>query len=129
MVAVKNWFMEKNSLRGLRNATLRIERETEKACLVKCFWSDGAPTEHWIPKSCICDEWEKETSPFAYHEYLVGIYHEAYKKGIIENHKIVSGRNVYEGDAFAHQSKSKDLADYFKRKGIEFMGFQEWKKR
>ena len=40
MIAIKNWFMEKNNLRGLRNANLTIKKETKKAVLLICDFGD-----------------------------------------------------------------------------------------
>ena len=129
MVAIKNWFLEKNNLRGLRNANLTIKKETEKAVLLICDFGDLSLTEQWIPKSVIIDEWEKDTSPLGYHEYLVNTYHKAYDNKKIENFIIKSGRNIYRGDNFIHQLTTKELIKSLKNHEIDFFTFEEWKKR
>ena len=35
MIAIKNWFLEKNNLNWMRNWELEMVRETEKAILVR----------------------------------------------------------------------------------------------
>ena len=129
MIAIKNWFMEKNNLRGLRNANLTIKKETKKAVLLICDFGDLSLTEQWIPKSVIIDEWEKDTSGFGYHKYLENVYHKAYDNKEIENFTIKSGRNIYRGDNFIHQLTNKELIKRLENYNITFMSFEDWKNR
>lgn len=128
MIAIKNWFLEKNHLRGLRGVELNLEKEIDKAVLVS-FTIDGTKDKQWIPKSVIIDEWEKDTSSFGYHDYLVDVYHKAYNEGIIENYTIKSGRNVYRGDNFIHQWTTKELETSLKKHGVNYMSRKEWNER
>ena len=128
MIAIKNWFLEKNHLRGLRGVELNLEKETDKAVLVS-FTIDGTKDKQWIPKSVIIDEWEKDTSSFGYHDYLVDVYHKAYDEGIIENYTIKSGRNVYRGDNFIYQWTTKELETSLKKHGVNYMSRKEWNER
>ena len=132
MIAVKNWFLEKNHLRGWHGKEITIVKETEKAVLAKATFQNGFRTitsENWIPKSCIIDEWEKDTSNFGYKEYLESIYHKAYESGMIENFTIKSGRNTYRGDNFIHQMKTKEIIDALSKRNIQFMTREEWNNR
>lgn len=45
MIAIKNWFLEKNHLRGLRGVELNLEKETDKAVLVS-FTIGGTKDEN-----------------------------------------------------------------------------------
>ena len=130
MIAIKNWFLFKNDLNWMRRFTLEVRKETEKAVLVGITdRTVSMYTEsHWVPKSCLIDEWEKDTSGFAYHRYLEDKIHEAYDLGIIENKTIVSGRNTYRGDAFVHQQTTKELIWLLNKYEIEFMERKEWEK-
>lgn len=129
MIAIKNWFLRKNRLWGFYKKEIEQVRETEKAILVKVKFEDGHLSESWIPKSVIIDEWEKDTSPLGYHDYLVDIYHKAYDDQQIENYTIKSGRNCYRGDNFVHQQSTKKLVKDLQSYGIDFMSFDEWKSR
>lgn len=133
MIAIKNWFLEKNHLTGLRGATLTKVKETEKAMLISYTLVNGLRTYHceeWIPKSVIIDEWEKVTSNFGYHEYLEDIAHKAYRDSkLFEKRTTKSGRNTYEGDAFFHQLKTTELIDMLNRYNIEYMNREEWNNR
>ena len=128
MIAIKNWFLEKNNLRGLRGRELTVEKETEKAILVS-YTIDGTHDTQWLPKSVIIDEWEKDTSNFGYHKYLEDTYHKAYDEGLIENYTIKSGRNVYRGDNFIYQLKTKELEKALTNHGIKYMSREEWNER
>lgn len=126
MIAIKNWFLEKNMMKGFYGKELIVKKETEKAVLITV---KGFSSDCWIPKSCLCNEWEKQTSPFDYHDYLENLYHEAYKKGIIENRTIKSGRNTYAGDAFIHQCTNKELQKALDSYNIEHMTYTEFRNR
>lgn len=127
-IAIKNWFLFKNDLNWMRNYTLEIVKETEKAVLLRVndktlsFYNE----QYWVPKSCLIEEWEKDTSGFAYHEYLENLYHAAYEQGIIENRTIKSGRNTYRGDAFIHKETTKGLQKCLEYYGIEYMDKKTW---
>lgn len=131
MIAIKNWFMEKNNLEWMRKFKFEIRKETEKAVLIGItdrtlsFYNES----YWIPKSCIIEEWEKDTSNFAYHRYLEDTYHRAYEDGLIPNKTIKSGRNTYRGDAFIHQFTTKDLQKNLEYYHISYMTRQEWNNR
>lgn len=131
MIAVKNWFLQKNNLDWMRNWTLEIRKETEKAVMVGV--TDRTVTFYtenfWIPKSVIIDEWEKDTSNFAYHRYLEDVYHKAYDDEIIPNKTIKSGRNTYRGDAFIHQLTTKGLIEELQYFKVEFMDRKTWNNR
>ncbi len=131
MIAIKNWFLQKNNLDWMRNWTLEIRKETEKAVMVGV--TDRTVTFYtenfWIPKSVIIDEWEKDTSNFAYHRYLEDVYHKAYDSEIIPNKTIKSGRNTYRGDAFIHQLTTKGLIEELQYFKIEFMDRKTWNNR
>ena len=129
MIAVKNWFLEKNNMTYLRGMELVQEKETAKAILVS-FETKRFKTETvWIPKSVIIDEWEKDTSNFGYHDYLVNVYHKAYEEGKFENFTIKSGRNEYRGDNFVHQWTTKKLIEKLEENKIDFMRRKEWNER
>lgn len=132
-VKIKNWFLEKEGyyyvgIERIQQSQTIIKKETAKAVLVTITWWDEK--EHtinlWVPKSCTCEEWEKQTSNFAYHGYLVNVYHKAYDEGLIEHRTIKSGRNCYRRDAFVHQLKTKDLIEALNSWGVPFMNKQEW---
>ena len=132
MIAIKNWFLVKNHLAGFRNKELEVVKETEKAMLLRTYVTDGFRKDmiqEWFPKSVIIDEWEKDTSNFGYHDYLVEIYHKAYNEGIIENTTIKSGRNVYRGDNFVHQWRTAELVKELTARNIPFMNREEWNNR
>lgn len=125
MTAIKNWFLEKNNCKGFYGKQLEIIRETEKAVLIRCF-IDGTQFEQWVPKSCIINEWEKDTSNFGYHDYLVDVYHKAYEAQQIENYTIKSGYNRYRADNFVHQLTTKQLTEDLTKYGVQFMSKSEW---
>lgn len=55
-IVVKSWFLNKEFTSGERYAIsvsddAKVERETEKAILVKWFIEFGT-VKHWVPKSC-----------------------------------------------------------------------------
>ena len=136
MIAVKNWFIEKNQIESIRNKELTVKRETEKAILVSwkvkkhSSWGDENYTfEQWIPKSCLTDKWEKDTSNFGYHDYLVEVVNQAYRDGRLENKTFTSGRNIYDQTSFTHQSTTKELVNFLQKKNIEFMNRKEWNER
>lgn len=126
MIAIRNWFLEKNMMKGFYGKEIIVKRETEKAVLVTV---KGFSSEYWIPKSCLCEAWEKQTSPFDYHKYLEDLYHEAYRNGTIENYTIKSGRNTYTGDAFIHQLTNKDLQWTLNSYNIKYLTYEEFKNR
>lgn len=121
MIAVKNWFLEKNNMEFIKGKTITVVKETEKAVYIK---ANGYFM--WIPKSVIIDEWEKDTSGFGYHSYLVETYHKAYNDGLIE-HSIINGR--YRGDAFIHQLNTRELVEALTNKNVAFMTRTEWNNR
>lgn len=129
MTAVKNWFLEKNNLEHMYGKKLTIEKETDKAVLIR-YKLNVTEFTQWIPKCCLCDEWEqkKKNINFAYHDYLVNKYHEAYDNQIIDNSIIRSGRNRYRGDNFIHQNTTKELIKALNSYGIEFMTKAEFAK-
>lgn len=136
MLAVKNWFIVKNQIESIRGKELTVKRETEKAILVswkvkkQSSWTDEYYTfEQWIPKSCLTDEWEKDTSNFGYHDYLVEVVNQAYRDGRLENRTFTSGRNRYDQTSFTHQSTTKELTNFLQEKNIEFMNRKEWNER
>lgn len=130
MIAIKNWFMAKNNLEWLRNYTLEMVKETEKAMLVRLKDRTIMTNEqYWIPKSCIIEKWEKDTSNFAYHRYLEDCIHRAYDAGELDWKPIKSGRNVYRGDAFVHQNTTKGLINLLEKEGIKYMNREEWNNR
>lgn len=128
MVAVKTWFLEKNNLKGLYGKALTVVNETAKAVNVRVNLA-GAVTTQWIPKSVLCDEWEKDTSALGYHSYLVDVYHKAYESGEIENSVIRSGRNTYRGDNFIHQLRTAELTEALRKHNINYMTRTEWENR
>lgn len=125
-IAIKNWFLEKNNIYYLRGRDLNVIKETLKAVLVEC---KATKDQIWIPKSCIVDEWEKETSPLAYHTYLVDTYRDAYKLQLIPNYTISNGYNSYSGDAFIHQESNKSLAKLLDKYNVEYMSYNDWRNR
>ena len=128
MIAIKNWFIVKNSLSGYRNRPLEIKKETEKAVLITTTNIYGDKLEHWFPKSVLTDEWEKDTSNFGYHSYLV----ETYRKAFAEENKgkvIKSGYNTYRWDAFTHQLTTKELINTLTTHDKPFMTRDEWNNR
>lgn len=134
MVAIKNWFLEKNNLTNLRGKELTIKRETEKAVLVSCkingFSQFSKTFEQWIPKSVIIDEWEKDVSNFGYHDYLEGLCHKAYEEGkLFEKGIIKSGRNRYTRDSFLHQETTKALQSLLDEYNVPYMNRTEWNNR
>ena len=129
MVAIKNWFLEKNNMTALRGLKLEITKETEKAVLVKYTVKSGTTYTDWIPKSCIIDNWEKDTSNFGYHDYLVNTLNEAYTTGKIENKTFTSGRNRYDLRSFNHQMTTKELQKELEKHEINYMNRKEWNNR
>lgn len=129
MIAIKNWFLEKNQMTGLHGRDdLTVIKETEKAVLIDI----PATFKHfkeWLPKSVIIEKWEKRTSGLAYHAYLENVYHEAYEAGQIENYTIKSGYNRYRGDAFIHQMTNKELSESLSRYKVDYMTYEAWKNR
>lgn len=129
MIAIKNWFLEKNRMTGCRGAELTIKKETEKAVLVT-FQIDRHTFEEWIPKSVIIDEWEKDTSNFGYHEYLEKLCHKAYEEGnLFEKGTFKSGRNVYRNDNFLYQETTKSLLALLDKYNVPYMTRTEWNNR
>ena len=110
-VAVKRWFLEKNGLNGLYEKKLTVVRETEKAYNVS-YRINGRSYNSWIPKSVVIDEWEKDTSNFGYHSYLVNTY-----------------QNVYGTDNYVHQLTTKELTEALNKSGIEFLSRNDWNNR
>ena len=108
-IAIKNWFLEKNNMKGFYGKDITVVKETAKAVLVHV---DGFFTNEWIPKSVLVDEWEKDTSNFGYHDYLVETY---LKNG---------GENEY-----IHQQTTKFITEVLKRYNITFMSRTEWNNR
>lgn len=129
MVAIKNWFLEKNNLMGFRGKELVIKKETEKAVLVICT-IDRFTYEEWIPKSVIINEWEKDTSNFGYHNYLESLCHKAYEEGkLFEKGIIKSGQNRYRKDSFLHQETTKSLQSLLDKYNVPHMNRSEWNNR
>lgn len=127
-MAIKTWFLQKNGINGFYGRPLETVKETAKAVLVAVTINDRR-YEQWVPKSCIVDEWEKDTTGFGYHTYLCDVYHKAYDEGIIHNHTIKSGRNVYRGDNFIHQWTNKELAAALTKMNIPYMDRETWNNR
>lgn len=128
MKAIKTWFLQKNEIMGFYGNELRIAKETEKAVLVETF-INGRKYTQWVPKTCMIDEWEKDTSNFGYHDYLVETYHKAYEDQRIKNFTINSGYNRYRGDNFIHQLTTKELMESLDRYNIDYMTRKEWNAR
>lgn len=129
MLAIKNWFLEKEQIRGLWGKELKAIKETDKAIYVE-WEGDMFTHKQWFPKSCLCDEWEKWVTPLAYHEYLLDLCYEAYRNKVIENYSIDNGYGYkYRGDAFYHQMKSAELKKMLEKHNIEYMTFKEWRNR
>ena len=134
MVAIKNWFLEKNNLRGLRGLELTVKKETEKAVLVTYILQSEhfgkSVEEQWVPKSALTNEWEKDTSNFGYHDYLETLCHRAYEAGnLFEQGTIKSGRNSYRRDNFLHQETTKSLLALLDRYNVPYMTRAEWNNR
>ena len=128
MKGIKVWFIQKEHIASAYGKELTIKKETEKAVLVS--WKVyNSVTEHWIPKSCITDGWEKDTTNFGYHEYLVNVVNESYTNGTLENKTFKSGRNVYDQTSFTHQSTTKGLINFLEKMEIPFMNREEWNNR
>lgn len=127
-MAIKLWFLQKNHLYWMYGKELEPVKETEKALLL-AVTINGERYEEWIPKSCIIDAWEKDTTGFGYHSYLEDVYHKAYAAGQIHNRIIKSGRNRYAGDAFVHQWTSKEIAASLDKYNISYMNRTEWNNR
>ena len=130
---IKNWFLEKNgfttgNIDYIQQNNYDIARETEKAVLIR--WGEGKRNEMWVPKSCLIDQWEKQKSSFAYHDYLVFVARNAYYTGDLgEPRMFRSGRNVYDGAAFIHQWKTKELESVLKYYNVQFLKKEEWVNR
>lgn len=110
MTAIKNWFLEKNECKGFYGKEIWIIKETAKAALVNVNMGSFID-QMWIPKSCIINEWEKDTSNFGYHEYLSETYRKA---------------SDYE---YAHQLTTKQLIEFLNKNGTSYMNRQEWNNR
>ena len=128
MTGIKVWFLEKNQCRGFYGKELTTVKETAKAVLVKAN-INGREFEQWVPKSCITEGWEKDTSNFSYHEYLVEVLEKAYKNGTLENRVFKSGRNIYDQTSFLHQITTKDLIFTIEKYNIEYMNRETWNNR
>lgn len=129
MTAIKNWFLEKNKLKGFYGRELTIKRETAKAVLIICK-INRTTYEEWIPKSVIIDEWEKDTSNFGYHEYLEKLCHKAYEEGkLFKQGTFKSGRNTYRNDNFLHQNTTKELLSILEKYNVPYMSRIEWNNR
>lgn len=128
--AIKRWFLDKNDIRNEKifNNSY-IKRETDKAILIEIHYKYSTK-EMWIPKSVIIDYWEKDVSPFAYHDYLVGVARKAYDEGkLFKKHIIKSGRNVYAGDSFLHQKTSKELKSLLDEYNVTYLDYKDWQKQ
>ena len=129
MIAIKNWFLEKNDLRGIYGIDFLIIKETEKAMLLG-YQLGLTSFEQWVPKSVIIDKWEKDTSNFGYHDYLVETCHKAYKAGkLFEQGTFKSGFNTYDNDSFLHQETTKELIKLLEEYNVKYMNRKEWNNR
>lgn len=128
MTGIKVWFLEKNQCRGFYGKELTTVRETAKAVLVRAN-IDGRNFEQWVPKSCLTEGWEKITSNFGYHDYLVDVITKAYEDGRIENKTFKSGRNIYDQTSFLHQNTTKSLILIAEKYNINYMNREEWNNR
>lgn len=108
-IAIKNWFLEKNKMKGFYGKDITIVKETAKAVLIHV---DGFFDNEWVPKSVLIDEWEKDTSNFGYHDYLV----ETYLKNGGE-------------DEYIHKRTTKHIIEVLNRYSIPFMNRTEWNNR
>ena len=111
MIAIKNWFLEKNKMKGFYGKELEVIKETAKAALIRT-WIDGERFEEWVPKSVIIDCWEKDTSNFGYHDSLVNVY----KKNV-------------DKDQYIHVYTTKKLVEVLERNNISFMNRADWNNR
>lgn len=128
MKGIKVWFIQKEHIASAYGKELTIKKETEKAVLVS--WKvENSTVEHWVPKSCMTEEWEKDTSNLGYHSYLVETVNNAYRNGTLENSTFKSGRNVYDRTSFTHQETSKTLVNFLEKNNISFMNREEWNNR
>ena len=128
MTGIKVWFLEKNHIKGFYGRELTIVKETAKAVLVNVTINRRTYSQ-WVPKSCMTDGWEKDTSNFGYHQYLVDTLTAAYADGTLENKTFKSGRNVYDCTSFLHQLTTKDLVEELTHFSINFMNRNEWNNR
>lgn len=135
MIAIKNWFLQKNNLEYLRGKdNLEIEKETEKAAYIGYKSGNLYVGIGWFPKSVIIDDWEAVKAPkvnknFEYHDYLVDTVNQAYRDGRLENKTFMSGRNRYDQTSFTHQSTTKELINFLQEENIEYMTREEWNNR
>lgn len=129
-MAIKTWFLNKNNLNGFYGKELATVKETAKAVLVRTT-INGRTHDAWVPKSCIIDEWEKDTSNFGYHDYLVKTLNESYKTGVLRkcNTTFKSGRNIYDMTSFTHQMKTVELITVLEENGIAFLNRTDWNNR
>lgn len=132
-MAIKNWFLEKNgfttgNIDYIQQNGYDVKKETEKAVLIR--WGENKHNELWVPKSCIIDQWEKQKSGFAYHDYLVYVARFAYYFGLLgETSTFTSGRNVYDGASFLHQLKTDELVGKLYSHRVQFLNRKEWASR
>lgn len=137
-MAIKNWFLEKQgwsigTIKEFQKNGYQVEKETEKAVLISYhIWSTKVESM-WVPKSCLCDEWEHKYTPkaigSAYHSYLVNTIRQAYESGNLgEKRTFTSGRNVYSRVAFRHQWSSQDLIDELNEYNVQYMTKAEFAK-
>lgn len=111
MIAIKNWFLEKNGLNGIHGVDLTIVAETNKA--VRCSYKiNNRLYNDWFPKSVIIEEWEKDTSDFGYHKYLVEKVNEHF------------GYNQ-----FRHQMTNEDLKRWLDSENVQYYNKKQWKER
>lgn len=132
MVAIKDWYLKKNNILHIKGWNLDIVKETEKACLISHKFDENSEITWWIPKSVIIDKWEiekKDTSNFAYHNYLVDIYYKAYDENKIENYTWNNGYNKYNGKSFIHQETTKKIKEILDKNNVVYMSKQDWIKR
>lgn len=134
--AIKNWFLEKQgfsigSILELKRNGFEIQKETEKAVLIRYSIWDTKKSEMWIPKSCMIDEWETKFSPKAigkqYHGYLVETAKVAYYEGNLgKQSTFTSGRNVYDGVSFIHQNTTADMMKILDYYNVKYMSKKEF---
>lgn len=53
MVAIKDWYLNKNGMLHVKGWELSIVKETEKACLVSHKFDKSSEITWWVPKSAI----------------------------------------------------------------------------
>ena len=140
MKAIKNWVLEKEGfcievIVELSKNGIEVVRETEKAALVRVNWlsinGEKVVREFWIPKSAMCEEWERKFSMkainHAYRGYIVRTAKDAYRAGKMgETRLIKSGRNVYDDASFYQQYKTTELKEMLDRYAIEYKTRDEY---